>query len=1224
MYPYCSSNNLNVSDVSKAENISTNTAHGTDGSDQVPCKYSCESKNKDLDYYASVLPEGGSCYDRLDFDTVSTHEKLYQDNNCEEKLVPLSVFELNEVCGSNILETTICSGSEQLTTPSALKRPFVKYEPELELSNKKRIPLVTVTEPTIDIIGNIKQSSLQYSTNKQLKNCKKLEGYVTPKELRLRSYHRNNMCHAEFNASIYKDAMKKIDIDSKGLLNDIVLEEVRNTIKNRDPMKLRIDLSATYSNVRRYILEIFSPCINDIIHTSDILITPGMSISDLMFSCTTNDVFFDKLRENCEKILKNEREISNSSLSRLFQSYINFCSDNKKGRISSQKNKFLPILRDLIIGTISDLPNRIRSEIKKFDPSEIINSLFLDSHGVFISKSLIRNLVSFFNSSKDEFVLNVDGDNNLNLLNKLLGRIGNLVRTFCIFHEEVLLPNEPMVEWISKYLLSDMYGISASFHKKLKLTTVDIPESQDDVSFEPEHKKHVSPINTVEEKFGLSEVDTIVYNVINTKIDIGYNSDQDEIKLLKKDETKLEEHTKSIRFNLRPYNRSNLNSAEFTSNIYEDAIKKIDVDSNALFKDVVLEEIKSSIVGKGFMKSSINLSLTYSNIIKYILDKISPYISYIITTSDVIINTNMSVSDIKYSCISNEIFFKELSYNCIKIADEIKLIPDNTFSNIIQSHVSFGSDGRFNIRHKKNKFCSKIKLLIIDTINNLPSNIINEIKKFKPHEIVKGTFSCIHGVSISKNLMRNLNLFFNYSKISNDRLSLDLLKNLFIKVYNQVKTSFIFHEGNIFFPDEPTAETLSRYLLSDMYGIPAKFHKKLKISPESSEKTHEFIDSINLEKDNMVNEHMNIESKLLKKSILAPQKKSKWEPALITSLNIYELALSMIKIDKGDFESSFIDKVRHTFLIKEHLSKKGEINIDFSITYARVKNYILETFYPFLKKIEEETKIKINIYPSITLDELQYSYISNEKFFSKLREFCNKVTKNIENCATNRIIDLMQCVLRLNDGFKKKIVLKKRRRVAFHKDMVKLLTRNISIVPEVIISSIKSLPRPKIVEEYLSPFHGIYIDNSSLLKLKSAFDFTQKKIICDPVLAGLVDRISLNIIDKFGDGKNACISLYLYKIINSYTVCGELSTYNYIRKLVRDELPIIKDKTLNDPIMIMHNDKIEAANQRMISEIFDKIESDLIGISIKSYRELCIKTYKSKLNTVILKKLFLL
>ncbi|WP_242641566.1 hypothetical protein, partial [Candidatus Ichthyocystis sparus] len=763
---------------------------------------------------------------------------------------------------------------------------------------------------------------------------------------------------------------------------------------------------------------------------------------------------------------------------------------------------------------------------------------------VLASKSLIKNMNLLFTSNRHEFVFaNKRFDDNLNSFNKLLEKIANIVRKFCIFHDGVFLPDESTVEKLSKYLLSDMYGISSKFHKKLKLPAQNIPkplDSIDNVNLKSNYTKNMTTSVTI-------------------------NIDPSEQKTMIKE------------LGLKPYRKTNLISAENTSNIYEDAIKKISIDNNYLFKNIVLEELSAYITSRGFTKSSINISTTYSNVRKYILNKISPYISDAITTTDILITPGMSLSDLAYNCVLNNLFFEKLSKNCEEAVKNINLVPDNYFLRIIQSHIYLDSHERLLITHKKNKLCSAIKLLITETISNLPNNIIHELKKFNPNEIADGLFVNIHNVYLQKSLIRKLELIFNSNKRAGNKFkpNLNLVNKLLKKLLGEVKTHPLLHAGKTFFPGESTAKLLSKYLLSDLYGI-----------------------SINI-RDNMG-------SSLLKKSIVIPPKKLNWNPDSISPLYVYKLALSRIDIDKNNFECSFIDKSKNYPLVIKYLSKREKINIDLSITYNNVKNYILEKFSPFLKEIEEETREKIKPTNGMTIDELRLAYASNEEFLDKLREFCTKVINSINNHSSTTLEDLIQLRVPLGIETSKKIRMNKERKNSFLNEIENLLITNISNMPKAIAESIKLAPHTSIINGCFSNFHDMYIDNASLLKTKLIFDTIPQKVINDPVLSKSVDKISLDMIDKIRK-QNRIRRI----MINRNSICGKLSTYSYITKLVEKEFPTIKDK-LSGTILIIRNNKIETADQKTRNEILDKLGSDLIETTIISYNKLFIKKYKSK------------
>ncbi|WP_141663238.1 hypothetical protein, partial [Candidatus Ichthyocystis sparus] len=736
-------------------------------------------KNQKVDYRVDIIPKDvlAGCY--LGF---HIYNDICQDDNYQERLLPPDIFKVTKSDEPSLLSISKSSDTEQSSISCPIKRKFIEHGPlSIALSPK---------------IIDLKQ---RIGNENEIK-----------KNISLNSYTRSSLWHTKTDSIIvYRYAIKKINIDSNKSFENYVLEKMARAIKKRgvDLLKYSIDLSPTYSNVRKYTLEKLSLLLNEDLLDVDILITPGMSVSDLRNSCISNKIFLKKTREYCKKITENILSTPDNFLSCIFQRHIAFNqknsldSTNTKIRFSPRKDKFLPKLKELIVDTISNLPRSIIYEIENLDQSNIVNALFSDVHGALISKSSIKNLNSFFNLNKNKFV-NIKFDNNLNSLNDLLDKIGNLVRTSCIFHEVVFLPGESTVEQLSKYLLSDIYGISSKFHKKIKLSAQNIlkhQESSDFIYLKSNHTKSIAINTTDREELQIPKEYLISSRLINIK--------------MKKIETNDNYEHVIKEFNLNSYRRINLFSMDIRSNIYEDAIKKIDIDNDYQFKNRALDELGTYIISRGFTKLPLNLSQTYSNVSKYILDKISPHINDIMITTDVLITPGISLLDIRYKYISNIVFFDKLHKKCEEIVKNIHPIPNNYFLSIIQSIINFGSTERLVITHKKNKLCQEVKLLIIETISNLPNKIIHELKKLKQSEIVNGLFANIHGVYLSKSLIRNIQLLFNSNKLpNNDHIdNLELINNLLTKLFCQVKRSTILHEGKIFFPGESTAKLLSKY-----------------------------------------------------------------------------------------------------------------------------------------------------------------------------------------------------------------------------------------------------------------------------------------------------------------------------------------------------------------------------------------------------------------------------
>ncbi|CUT18280.1 hypothetical protein Ark11_1482 [Candidatus Ichthyocystis hellenicum] len=1155
MNSYTLGNNYNVSSIDKKEDIRSDT------------------NNKNCDFNTWFLPKHDlSC----NFLNLHNSDDLLQEGDYQEILFPPDIFKLSKSDEYSIPSKTKGFCTEKPCTSRTLKRVLV--EDKSSTPNPKR----TNIKP---IVNNEKSNIFAEEI------IKAPEQTIIKKNLILRLYTRSKAWHTKTNSGeLYRNAVKKINIDSSGLFKNTILEKISRITKRRGLLKSSIDLSLTYSNIRKFALDKVYSLFDDNTIDSDMSINPGISISELrstcIATCIENNILFKKLRKYCKKVVEDVIATPDNCFSHIFQSYANF---NIKGYSNASniiirfphKKKFLPALKELIIETISNLPNSIICELEKTDQKNIVNALFVDVHGVLVSKSLIKNLNLFFNSNKNKFA-DKKFDDNLNLFEELLEKIVNIVRISCIFHEGIFLPDESTAEKLSRYILSDMYDIPLKFHKKIKFPAKNTLKT-DNFILDSNYAKCVSAI-----KKEISNSYQIAATSVISSLD------------------QSEKRTMIKEFSLKPYCKAYLFSAYNKSNIYENATKKINIDNDCRFKNSVLEELGSLITRMGITKSSLNLSQTYSNVRKYVLDKVGPLISDAIITTDVVITPGMSLSELACNLVSNSSFFERLSKNCEEIAKNINLIPNDYFSIIIQSYICFNPTKRLLITKNKKKLCSKVKLLIIETVSNLTNNIIHEIKKLNPNEVADKLFANIHGVYLPKSLIIKLELIFNSINIHGKKYkpNLNLLDSLLTKVSNEVEVCPVLHEGRIFSLGKSTAKMLSRYILSDIYKIPDKIHKVLPLHKHIKDN----ISDSNYEKSSTTNNNDNMEPSSLEKTTLIPQKKLKWNTDLISPSNIYKSALSMIDIDKANFKYSFIDKIRKYPLVIKYLSKKGKIDIDLSITYNNVKNYILETFSPFLKDIEEETRAKIKITNGMTIDELKLTYVlnvSNKDFLYKLHKFCTKAVNRINSSVENSTLpNLIQSRVPLEIEAQKIIILiDKKIKTELHNEIANLLAKNILNVPEVIINAIKLISDTKFLEEYFSNFYDIYVDNVSLLKAKSVFDTVHKKVANNNLLIKMADKIYLDINDKIIEGNR------IGKIINSNVVCGKLSTYNYIRKLVKIELPTLKD-TLSNPILIIRNNKIETANQKTRDKILINLESDLIKTSIESYKKLCTQKYR--------------
>lgn len=1114
-------------------------------------------KSISIEHYSSYhLDSFNSYLGFSDDDDLNQYPDNYEEKSSNDRLnlsIITSGYDNDKSCMYHAPKNI---ENEQLATISSSYLNDISHFHEAEAFNEP-------TE-TPSIIENIEQYT-----------CKTLEQGVTSKKLELRVYHKCDLCSKEFKSNVYKNAIRKIAIDRNGLFRNSVLEEIDKLIEGKDFVKSSADFSLTYSNVRKYVLNKVSKYINSIITDADVSITAGMSISDIISSCVSNDIFFKKLSANCEEIIEDITKNSDSLLSTIFQSYFCFCrnsgDDNYKVKFAvPPRNRilFLSNSTSLVIETIRNLPQSIITEIMKFNQNDIVRGLFSEIHGVFVSNSLIRDINSFFNSTKNQ-IPDDNFENHLNLFSDLLGEVACLVSKYCIFHNsEVFLPNEYIVEKLSRYLLSDMYGIHISLCKKIKMPakkSLKLQESSASINMDIQSPK-------------------LSLNTSNTEI----------VKTTLK---------------LKIYRRINFHPIEFSGNIYEYAVKKINIDDDGLFKDSLLTALNNIIVNRRLDESRIDISLTYSNALNYISSKIH-LSTDIIPSTDVPITYGMSLSDIISSCVSNHAFLKdELPKICEEAVKDISMMDEKSFSDIIQCHIGFGSSYTLNIFHKKNRICSKAKEFILHTIRNLPQSISLTIKEFKKNDIINIFFSEVHGVFISRSSISSLNSFFNSHNHENNRFSnsnfsnkISLFNSLLAELVDIIKISCVFHEGKVVLLDESTVEVLSKRLLSDMFGVPAKFHKKLKPSYGNMAEPTESNSDISL--NYLDNTKYSITDTCVKNIELIPKINSRWKPDLVTSLNIYQFSISIINFDKGrdKFENSFADKFLSSLVVD--LNARRNIKFDFSKTYGRVKNYIIEIFRAFSEEIQEETKVKINLYHGMTLSELESAYISNEKFFTKLHEFCNKTIISIENCKDNTLIDMMQYTVKLETEIAglKEIMMERYKKISISKNIAQLLIDNISAIPKIIKDTIKLLPRSNLIEEYFSSFYNIYVDNVSLLKAKLVFDNIHKKIINDEALSSLLGK---NFLGGTVDKKKS------YKIINSNIVCG-MSTFNYIRHLAREEYSSLREN-MGDSIMIVRHNIIEIADENTKNKILDKLESDLIEVSIKLYRDLCFSQCKSKI-----------
>uniref|UniRef100_UPI001146D3C1 hypothetical protein n=1 Tax=Candidatus Ichthyocystis sparus TaxID=1561004 RepID=UPI001146D3C1 len=311
MYLYNLSNNFTSSNI---DDIKNDTYHNT--IEHVCYENLHKSNNYRFNRCIGVIPKDDNPH-ILNF---CAHDTSYQENNHEGDLLPPDIFKLTQLAEPNL-------SSKQPYTSRALKRQYIEDESILIEPNPKRIDLKKNTEEIITAsnlknIGQAKKYLPKYKIpewqiikkeirvklyrcdNREImcaeKTCNALPltstehitakntfTYNEPlsitqnprrvepekisinknaikKNIRLRSYHNTNLWHIKSNSRIvYIDAIKKIGIDNNGSFRRIVLKKMGKIIERRNLLKSSINLSQTYSNIRKYILNNMSSLFED-------------------------------------------------------------------------------------------------------------------------------------------------------------------------------------------------------------------------------------------------------------------------------------------------------------------------------------------------------------------------------------------------------------------------------------------------------------------------------------------------------------------------------------------------------------------------------------------------------------------------------------------------------------------------------------------------------------------------------------------------------------------------------------------------------------------------------------------------------------------------------------------------------------------------------------------------------------------------------------------------
>ncbi|WP_141663221.1 hypothetical protein, partial [Candidatus Ichthyocystis sparus] len=604
----------------------------------------------------------------------------------------------------------------------------------------------------------------QQSPNNEKNTLQNYSKYTMPEELELSSkVYEFTDIDSISTKSIYENAVDKIDIDEKFLLREIIMAEFKEKIKLSGYDGFSIDISQTYSNIHKYISDRFHGYINRVTISTDISITPGMSISDIKREYISNKIFFNRLNEYCREIATNVERIQAEKFLGKIQNNFYFgsskCIDSSAnfgiGKSPYRRKRLLSVeVRSLIVHTIRNLPFKIISAIEKFEEAEVLESVFALLHGVYVNKSFIRNILNICETKKSH----------------KKDRIAEELRKSVVLIENMTFsPSKSLVESMTNYLLMDMENYYAN--EEQPSTSFNMI-NQDDTTkctstFGISSEKYHNMISRI--KSHLPVFEYICSTELKTPED--HPSDTGE-----EQEYVAQNYVNNIMpDNLliakKSYNYINIYSTGLTTSIYKNIIKKINFDSDRLISDAIIEEFKDKIVDYNTYKANEKIADTYSNITRYILDKISPYIDDIVSTTDVVITPGMSIPCVKHKYVHNKDFFYKLRESCKKIVIEIDKIPHEKFSHIIQSYINLSSNTDLcaNIKRigifRRNKITALIKLSILYFLYNLPNSIASEIEKIDINNISEYLFVKIHGIYIPKSLIRNITKIYTINKI---------------------------------------------------------------------------------------------------------------------------------------------------------------------------------------------------------------------------------------------------------------------------------------------------------------------------------------------------------------------------------------------------------------------------------------------------------------------------
>lgn len=943
--------------------------------------------------------------------------------------------------------------------------------------------------------------------------------HVLPKELKLvpNSYNRANILAARITKSIYEIAAEKIDFDEEGSFRNSVLTELDDKIEEKNLDESSMDIQRTYSNISRYILDKISPRINDIILTTDVKITAGMSITDIQYRYTSNKVFFDKLQECCKEISTSVNKLSHESFLPMIQYYVRFCSRNNKNnshismRLISMniRNRLSISLKYLIVDALRGLPQKIKFIIEKFEPTDILQIVFVKIHGVQFAKSSLRKLKNILNNTESVI------KNKSEIENKLSEE---LRKSVVLFNEIAYFPNESTVKLVTKRLISDINSIVFTKNESQSL--------RNKIEGRDKDGNPIGVTNVLEYALSVSGQSTLPSTQQLTACEASKEhvppiTAECTIPLLS--EHKMPEELKPL---LTAYSTTNICSSRLTMSIYEEAIKSIEVDEKKLLRNAILKTFSNLIEYKNFDKSLMDISYTYSHIRGYVLNKVSLHINNIILTKDIIITPGMNVVDIKNKCISNHEFFDALQESCKEIATSLDKIKDEEFLPIIQSRITFGPDNNFitNLKKislsRKRKLSRSSKISVISNVLDLPQKIKNTIEKLEPVNIFEGTFTLFHGGYASKSLIRNaLNIYTNYKLIAeeqslaaNDSLIKEKLeeecrksvmrigeKALSLNAFTiKLMAKYLLLDMNKLTPKKRSAliiENKLRYLLNEKHPTHLTENKEPVEVKEDKQDTNieELVNHHQHGTEKEENSHQNLLVGIMPEQLELISTRYKYMDIYSEKLttSIYERAVKKIDFDK---EKLFKNIILEEFKNIIELNGFNRQLADVSCTYSKMLKYILSKVSPIINDIIASNDIYIT--PEMSISEIKCRCISNKDFFDKLQEYCIKISKNINNNTKHdNFLTIIQN--HVNFGLGESLWTNLKSLSTAKRNKLTMLTKRLIVeaiynLPDNIISEIEKFTLIDVSHGMFSNIHGAYLPKSFIRNITK--NYTVDKI----------------------------------------------------------------------------------------------------------------------------------